>query len=165
MLTKLLPLMVNEGSCKEREVILQDLSITLYFVFCNTKALTAREKHLAQGHRSVGGHMMFNALEEFNGTCDSKWLIPHCGCASQILLFLSSLWSKDYCICLKIKANGSWFSNFHLILSFIVYISFYAWKENKGSNEYGFKRSLRVTNPEVWLTRKEYMRQLRFPVL
>ena len=38
---------------------------------------------------------------------------------------------------LKIKKESQmapWFSNFHLILSFIVYISFYAWKENKGSN-------------------------------
>lgn len=141
---------------KKGEVILLDLSIALDFAFYNTKAHSKRET-LSSGHKAVGGHTVFDDLEDSDGTNDNKWLIPHCGWPSQFLLFLSSLWSKHDCIYFENqerKPNGPMvFKLYLLYIFFVVYMSCYAWKSKQMKQcEYGFKA---FVNPKVWLTRKE----------
>ena len=113
-------------------------------MFSVTQKAHSKRETFGLGHRSVGGHMMFNALEDSSGTRNSKWLIPCCGWPSKLLLFLSSLWSKDFCICFsnqERKPNGFMvFKLSSLILFFHCLYTILCLKRKQMKQcEYGFK--------------------------
>lgn len=108
--------MVNEFLITKERVILQDLSITLYFVFCNTKA-HSREKHLAQITDLLVGtwcSMLWKNSVEHVIVSD----LFHCGWPSQILLFFFLHYeAKIIVFVLKIKKESKWLHGFQTFIS------------------------------------------------
>ena len=151
---------------KKGEVILQDLSKALHFVFCNTKKLTAREKHLAR------------VTDLLVGTwCSMLWKIPmehmivndlcHMWVAistppvsfflmKQRLLYL--FWeSRKKAKCLHGFQTFISYTFFHCL-----YIILCLKRKQRKQCEYGFKGAWELPTLKYGWLEKKHMRYLRF---